>query len=63
MFGVNFAERNDKTKFHSVINNPNNPLGKVYSKHELNMVADLCQKFDTICVSDLRSSVIKVFVY
>ena len=41
----------NKTKL-LVINNPNNPLGKVYSKPELKVVADLCHKFDTICVSD-----------
>ncbi|KAI6649195.1 tyrosine aminotransferase [Oopsacas minuta] len=41
----------NKTKL-LIINNPNNPLGKVYSKPELKVVADLCQKYDTICVSD-----------
>ena len=35
-----------------IINNPNNPLGKVYSKQELKLVAELCQKFDALCVSD-----------
>ena len=50
----------NKTKL-LVINNPNNPLGKVYSKPELKIVADLCHKFDTICVSD-EVSVSFIFV-
>ncbi|XP_056147191.1 kynurenine--oxoglutarate transaminase 1 [Lampris incognitus] len=35
-----------------VINNPNNPLGKVYTREELQMIADLCIKNDLVCVSD-----------
>ncbi|XP_068191793.1 kynurenine--oxoglutarate transaminase 1-like isoform X2 [Antennarius striatus] len=35
-----------------VINNPNNPLGKVYTREELQMIADLCIKYDVICISD-----------
>lgn len=35
-----------------IINNPNNPLGKVFSRDELQMMADLCKKYDTICLSD-----------
>ncbi|XP_048772556.1 kynurenine--oxoglutarate transaminase 3-like isoform X1 [Ostrea edulis] len=34
------------------INNPNNPVGKVYSREELQMVADLCIKYNVICLSD-----------
>lgn len=34
------------------INNPNNPLGKVFTREELQMVADLCIKYDAICLSD-----------
>ncbi|GAB1286180.1 Kynurenine--oxoglutarate transaminase 1 [Apodemus speciosus] len=35
-----------------VLNTPNNPLGKVFSKTELELVADLCQKHDVLCISD-----------
>uniref|UniRef100_A0A8C1IYR8 Kynurenine aminotransferase 1 n=1 Tax=Cyprinus carpio TaxID=7962 RepID=A0A8C1IYR8_CYPCA len=35
-----------------VINTPNNPLGKVYKRKELQMIADLCIKHDVICISD-----------
>ncbi|CAD5113751.1 DgyrCDS2916 [Dimorphilus gyrociliatus] len=33
-------------------NNPNNPLGKVYSMEECEMIADLCKKYNTIVFSD-----------
>ena len=42
---------NSKTKI-IVINTPNNPLGKVYTREELEKVAELCKKHDVICVSD-----------
>ncbi|KAG9281785.1 kynurenine-oxoglutarate transaminase 1 [Astyanax mexicanus] len=35
-----------------VINTPNNPLGKVFQRDELQMIADLCIKHDIICISD-----------
>ncbi|XP_038192803.1 kynurenine--oxoglutarate transaminase 1 isoform X2 [Arvicola amphibius] len=35
-----------------VLNTPNNPLGKVFSKEELELVADLCQQHDVLCISD-----------
>ncbi|KAK3509477.1 hypothetical protein QTP70_035120 [Hemibagrus guttatus] len=35
-----------------IINNPNNPLGKVFQREELQMIADLCMKHDVICFSD-----------
>ncbi|XP_035293497.1 kynurenine--oxoglutarate transaminase 1 isoform X3 [Cricetulus griseus] len=35
-----------------VLNTPNNPLGKVFSKMELELVADLCQQHDVLCISD-----------
>ncbi|XP_028667249.1 kynurenine--oxoglutarate transaminase 3-like [Erpetoichthys calabaricus] len=35
-----------------IINNPNNPLGKVFTKEELQEIADLCIKHDTLCISD-----------
>ncbi|XP_045462049.1 kynurenine aminotransferase-like [Harmonia axyridis] len=42
---------NEKTKLF-ILNNPNNPLGKVYKKEELEMIADLCKKWNVLCVSD-----------
>lgn len=35
-----------------VINTPNNPLGKVYTTEELQVIADLCVKHDVVCISD-----------
>ncbi|XP_054468380.1 kynurenine--oxoglutarate transaminase 1-like [Anoplopoma fimbria] len=35
-----------------VINTPNNPLGKVFKREELQMIADLCIKHDVLCISD-----------
>ncbi|XP_075414211.1 kynurenine--oxoglutarate transaminase 3 [Tenrec ecaudatus] len=42
---------NSKTKA-IILNNPHNPIGKVYSKEELQLIADLCIKHDTLCISD-----------
>ncbi len=35
-----------------VINTPNNPTGKVFSRDELQLIADLCQKWDVIAIAD-----------
>uniref|UniRef100_A0A8C4WZQ0 Kynurenine--oxoglutarate transaminase 3 n=2 Tax=Eptatretus burgeri TaxID=7764 RepID=A0A8C4WZQ0_EPTBU len=35
-----------------VINTPNNPLGKVFSRHELEGIAELCVQNDVLCFSD-----------
>jgi aminotransferase len=35
-----------------IINTPNNPTGKVFSRHELEAIAALCQKWDVVAVSD-----------
>uniref|UniRef100_A0A8D2DZJ5 Kynurenine--oxoglutarate transaminase 1 n=1 Tax=Sciurus vulgaris TaxID=55149 RepID=A0A8D2DZJ5_SCIVU len=35
-----------------VLNTPNNPLGKVFSKAELELVASLCQQHDVLCFAD-----------
>lgn len=35
-----------------VINTPNNPLGKVYKREELQVIAELCIKHDLVCISD-----------
>jgi kynurenine--oxoglutarate transaminase/cysteine-S-conjugate beta-lyase/glutamine--phenylpyruvate transaminase len=45
------AAFSSKTKM-IVVNNPNNPLGKVFSREELEMVAGLCKKYDAICLMD-----------
>lgn len=41
----------DKTKA-IIINTPNNPTGKVFSKEELRFIADLCIKFNSIAITD-----------
>lgn len=35
-----------------VLNTPNNPTGKIFRADELQQVAELCQKWDTLCLSD-----------
>ncbi|XP_021407111.2 kynurenine--oxoglutarate transaminase 1 isoform X2 [Lonchura striata] len=35
-----------------VLNSPNNPLGKVFSREELGLIAELCVKHDVLCISD-----------
>ncbi|XP_028817117.1 kynurenine--oxoglutarate transaminase 3-like isoform X2 [Denticeps clupeoides] len=42
---------NSKTKA-ILINTPNNPLGKIFAREELQAIADLCIKHDTLCFSD-----------
>ncbi|CAK7303629.1 Kynurenine--oxoglutarate transaminase 3 [Vulpes lagopus] len=42
---------NSKTKA-IILNTPHNPIGKVYTKEELQVIADLCIKYDTLCISD-----------
>lgn len=42
---------NSKTKA-IIINTPNNPTGKVFSKTELQQIAELCQKWDVYAVTD-----------
>lgn len=42
---------NNKTKA-ILINNPNNPLGKVFTKNELEFIADLAKKWNVLVVSD-----------
>lgn len=45
------AAFNEKTKA-IIICNPNNPTGKVYSREELEFIADLCKEFDVLCFTD-----------
>jgi aminotransferase len=35
-----------------IINTPNNPTGKVFSRDELTYIASLCQEFDTLAITD-----------
>jgi aspartate/methionine/tyrosine aminotransferase len=35
-----------------VLNTPNNPTGKVFSRAELQLIADLCQEWDAIALTD-----------
>jgi aspartate/methionine/tyrosine aminotransferase len=45
------AAFNSKTKA-IVINTPNNPTGKVFSKEEMTEIASLCEKWDVYAVTD-----------
>lgn len=42
---------NSKTKM-IVVNQPNNPSGKIYDREELTKIANLCKKYNVICVTD-----------
>lgn len=42
---------NKKTKA-IIINTPNNPTGKVFSREELNVIAELCMKWNTYAITD-----------
>jgi aspartate/methionine/tyrosine aminotransferase len=35
-----------------IINTPNNPTGKIFSREELQFIADLCMKWDVLAVTD-----------
>jgi aminotransferase len=45
------AAFNERTKA-IIINTPNNPTGKIFSKDELETIAALCRKWDAIAISD-----------
>jgi len=45
------AAFNDKTKA-IIINTPNNPTGKVFTRDELETIAALCRKWDAIAIAD-----------
>jgi len=45
------AAFNNKTRV-IIINTPNNPTGKVFNREELQFIADLCQKWDVIAITD-----------
>ncbi|BES93857.1 Aminotransferase class I and II [Nesidiocoris tenuis] len=42
---------NEKTKIF-LLNTPHNPVGKVFSKDELEMIAGLCKKWNVLVISD-----------
>ena len=45
------AAFNNKTRA-IIINTPHNPCGKVYTREELQLIADLCQKWDVLAFTD-----------
>lgn len=45
------AAFNEKTKA-IIICNPNNPTGKVFSREEMEFIADLCKEFDALVFTD-----------
>src|SRR5713101_4848368 len=45
------AAFNNNTKA-IIINTPNNPTGKVFSREELQFIAELCQKWDVLAITD-----------
>lgn len=45
------AAFNEKTKA-IIINTPNNPTGKVFTREELQLIADLCMRWNVIAVTD-----------
>ena len=45
------AAFNNKTKA-IILNTPNNPTGKVFSREELEAIAALCRKWDVVAISD-----------
>ena len=45
------AAFNEKTKA-IIVCNPNNPTGKVFTRAELEFIADLCKEFDALCFTD-----------
>lgn len=42
---------NDNTRA-IIINSPNNPTGRVFSREDLQFIADLCQKYDVLAITD-----------
>ncbi|MEO8053286.1 MAG: aminotransferase class I/II-fold pyridoxal phosphate-dependent enzyme, partial [Acidobacteriota bacterium] len=35
-----------------IVNSPNNPTGRVFSRDELTFIAELCQEFDALAITD-----------
>jgi len=52
-----FDERELRSAFHKhtkaiIVNTPNNPTGKVFTRAELELIRDLCVEFDVLAVTD-----------
>ena len=52
-----FDERELRAVFHRhtkaiIVNTPNNPTGKVFSRAELELIRDLCVEFDVLAITD-----------
>jgi aminotransferase len=52
-----FDERELRAAFHEhtkaiIVNTPNNPTGKVFARAELELIRDLCVKFDVLAITD-----------
>src|SRR5919202_880040 len=45
------AAFNERTKA-VILCNPNNPTGKVFTRDEMEFIADLCKEFDALCFTD-----------
>ena len=45
------AAFNERTRA-IVINTPNNPTGKVFTRDELALIAECCQRWDVVCFTD-----------
>ena len=55
--GWTFDERELRAVFHNhtkaiVLNTPNNPTGKVFTREELEIIRDLCVKFNVLAITD-----------
>jgi aspartate/methionine/tyrosine aminotransferase len=42
---------NSRTKA-IILNTPHNPIGKVFTQKELELIADLCKKWNVLCIAD-----------
>jgi aminotransferase len=52
-----FDERELRAAFHHhtkaiILNTPNNPTGKVFTREELNLIRDLCVEFNVLAITD-----------
>jgi len=52
-----FDERELRSAFHKhtkaiIVNTPNNPTGKVFTRTELELIRDLCVEFDVLAITD-----------
>jgi L-glutamine---4-(methylsulfanyl)-2-oxobutanoate aminotransferase len=59
--GIGFDEEDLKHAFSAhdgrkpkaiIVNTPNNPTGKVFSRRELKLIADLCEDYDILAITD-----------